>query len=108
MNAGLLSGIVTTTSSSNSGGAEHIPRVLEDWTGDTLTYNGFMVGMYESRYATGLWQGTGSTIGIYSPPTRKWAFDLNFHDPTKLLPGTPQVRTLIRGLWTTLKLDTTS
>jgi len=108
VNAAFLSGIVTTTSSSYSGGAENFPRFLEDWTGDTLTYNGSMVVMYESRYAIGLWQGTGGTIGIYSPPTRKWAFDLNFRDPSKLPPGTPQVRALIRGQWSTVKPNTTS
>ena len=43
--------------------------------------------------------GTGSTIGIYNPPTRNWAFDLNFMDATKLPPGTPEVRALIRADW---------
>jgi len=36
-------------------------------------------------------------IGVYSPPIRQWTFDLNFLDSTKLPPGTPEVRALIRG-----------
>ena len=106
VNAALLSGIVQTVTGSYSGGVENFPRFLEDWAGDIFTYNGSMVVMYESRYATGLWQGTGTTFGIYNPPTRKWAFDLNFRDPTKLPPGTPQVRALIRGQWLTMKPNT--
>jgi len=47
----------------------------------------------------GLWRGTG---GYYNPPTRNWAFDLNFLNPTKLPPGTPAFRVLIRGDWLTL------
>ena len=36
---------------------------------------------------------------IYSPPNRQWTFDLNFMDSTKLPPGTPEVRALIRAEW---------
>ena len=57
--------------------------------------------------ATALWRGTGSTIGIYNPPTRNWNFDNNFLDPRKLPPGTPAVRTLIRGQWTVLPPQST-
>ncbi len=108
VNAAFLAGIVKTTSASYSGGVENFPRFLEDWGGRTLTYNGSMIVMYESQVATALWRGTGSGIGIYNPPTRNWNFDNNFLDPTKLPPGTPAVRTLIRGQWTTLAPDTTS
>jgi hypothetical protein len=106
VNAAFLAGIVRTVSGSYSGGVENFPRFLEDWSGKTLTYNGSMVVMYPSQYAAGAWQGTGSTIGIYNPPTRDWAFDQNFRDPNKLPPGTPQVRALIRGLWAMVKPNT--
>jgi hypothetical protein len=108
VNAAFLAGIVKTTSASYSGGVENFPRFLEDWGGRTFTYNGSMVVMYQSQVATALWRGTGSSIGIYNPPTRNWNFDNNFLDPTKLPPGTPAARTLIRGQWTLLPPDTTS
>ena len=108
INAAVLSGIVETTSGQYSGGVENYPRFLEDWNNKTLTYNGSMVVMFPSKYATGLWQGTGSTIGIYNPPIRDWAFDLNFRDPAKLPPGTPAVRALIRGTWHMIKPNSTN
>ena len=108
INAAFLSGIVETVTGSYSGGVENYPRFLEDWNGDTLTYNGSMVVLFPSQYATGLWQGTGSTIGIYNPPVRNWAFDQNFKDPTKLPPGTPSVRVLVRGAWAMVKPNTTT
>ena len=58
-----------------------------------------MIVMFPSQYATGTWKGTGSTIGIYNPPTRNWSFDLNFLNPSRLPPLTPEVRTVIRGRW---------
>lgn len=108
VNAALLAGIVPTTDGSYSGGLENFPRFLENWSGKTFTYNGSMVVLYESRYATGPWRGTGSTIGIYNPPIRQWAFDQNFRDPAKLPPGCPSVRALIRGRWEMVAATTTS
>ncbi|MGA2246890.1 MAG: hypothetical protein ABSH48_18000 [Verrucomicrobiota bacterium] len=35
----------------------------------------------------------------YTPPTRNWAFDLNFQNSAKLPPLTPQMRAMIRGNW---------
>jgi len=98
VNAAFLAGIVKTTSSSYSGGVENFPRFLENWGGDTLTYNGSMVVMFPSRYATGYW-GSSS---YYTPPNRAWAFDLNFLQLGKLPPCTPSVRKLKRGQWTTI------
>lgn len=51
----------------------------------------------EVMVATAPWRGTGNTYGIYNPPARDWAFDLNFLDPSRLPPGTPEVRAVIRG-----------
>jgi hypothetical protein len=101
VNAAFLAGIVETVSGSYSGGVENFPRFLEDWSNQTFTYNGSMVVMYDSVYAIGQWQGTGSTIGIYNPPNRNWAFDTNFRNPAKLPPGTPSLRALVRGQWST-------
>ncbi len=96
VNAAFLAGIVESKTFSNySGGVENFPRFLENWSSDTLTYNGSMVVMFPSQYATNRW----GKANVYSPPTRNWAFDLNFMDSTKLPPGTPELRTLIRGKW---------
>jgi hypothetical protein len=104
VNAALLGGIVETKVRTGglegySGGVENFPRFLENWSNKTITYNGSMVVMFYSKKATGLWSGTGS---YYTPPKRSWAFDINFLDATKLPPGTPKVRSMIRGEWATL------
>jgi hypothetical protein len=100
VNAAFLSGIVPSTQVSGtkyySGGVENFPRFLEDWSGDTLTYNGSMVVMFPSKSSTNFWINTGT---YYNAPTRKWAFDVNFLDQRKLPPGTPQVRKLVRSQW---------
>lgn len=99
VNAAFLAGIVeTTTANGYSGGVENFPRFLEEWTNRTLTYNGSMVVMFQSKFATAPWVN----IGIYyNPPIRNWAFDQNFSDPTgsKLPPATPSASTLVRGSW---------
>ncbi len=102
VNAAFMAGIVETVSGSYSGGVENFPRFLENWSGVEFTYNGSMVVMYPSSYATAPWSGTGSSIGIYNPPVRRWAFDTNFKNPAKLPPGTPSARVLIRASWLTL------
>ncbi len=100
VNAAFLGGIVQTTNSFGnkhySGGVENFPRFLENWSGRDLTYNGSMVVMFPSKYATNFWQQTGN---YYNPPDRNWAFDSNFLDYRKLPPATPMVRKLVRGQW---------
>jgi len=106
VNAAFLAGIVETTPSGYSGGVENFPRFLEDWSGKDFTYNGSMVVMFPSRIATGAWGGTGDEFGIYNAPTRRWAFDTNFRDVTKLPPGTPVARKILRSVWKTMKPNT--
>jgi hypothetical protein len=96
VNAAILAGNVPSNGSYYSGGVENFPRFLENWAGVTITYNGSMVMMFPSAKATGPWGGAN----VYNPPNRNWAFNLNYLDPTKLPPGTPQFRTLIRAAWT--------
>lgn len=102
VNAAFLAGIVQSNGSSYSGGVENFPRFLEDWGNDTFTYNGSMVVMFPSQVATAPWGASG----VYSPPSRNWAFDLNFMDATKLPPGTPQVSTMIRSTWAMIQPNT--
>lgn len=113
VNAAFLSGIVPTLASNRtsaeggkySGGVENYPRFLEKWSGRTFTYNGSMVVMFNSQYATNGWKYGGS---VYEAPTRRWAFDLNFMDETKLPPGTPQLTAMIRGSWAVIKAGYTN
>jgi hypothetical protein len=104
VNAAFLAGIVPSNGVSYSGGVENFPRFLENWSGRTMTYNGSMVVMFYSEIATAPW---GSS-DVYSPPNRNWAFDLNFLDVTKLPPGTPEVRALIRGEWALVRANSTN
>lgn len=99
INAALLGGIVPSGGGHYSGGVENFPRFLENWSGRTLAYNGSMVVMYYSKIARAPWGGSD----VYNPPNRQWTFDLNFMDSTKLPPGTPEVRALIRSEWAAVR-----
>jgi hypothetical protein len=107
VNAAFLAGIVQTTNSAGtkkySGGVENFPRFLENWSGKTFTYNGSMVVMFPSRYATKFWVAPGSIV--YGAPNRRWAFDSNFLTITKLPPCTPQLQKLVRGQWMVVAAD---
>src|SRR5579862_1684910 len=71
-----------------SGGAENFLRLLEDWSTNTLVYNGSMVAMFDCRYATNYWQSPGN---YYNEPAWQRSFDTNFLNPGRLPPGTPNV-----------------
>jgi hypothetical protein len=105
VNAAILAGAVETANGNYSGGMENFPRFLESWgLANPLTYNGSMVKMFPSLYATNIW-GLGN---VYSPPKRDWAYDLNFNTPTKLPPLTPSLLKIFRNVWTTLAPNTTT
>ena len=100
VNAAVMAGIVPSVTVGGvghySGGVENFFRLLENWSGRTLTYNGSIVAMYPSRYGTNFWINTGT---YYNAPARQWAFDANFLSANKLPPCTPQVRKLQRVSW---------
>ncbi|HTY89158.1 MAG TPA: hypothetical protein VMB80_17050 [Candidatus Acidoferrum sp.] len=102
VNAACLEGIVQSTNSAGtkhySGGLENFLRLLENWSGDTLTYNGSIVVMFPSIYATNYWIGPGTYYGI---PTRNWGFDANFRYSEKSPPCAPAAKAIIRGNWQT-------
>jgi hypothetical protein len=68
------------------GGLHNFLRYLEAWGGQTLYYNGSLVSMYYSEYATGVFK---CCTTVYGPPTRSYAFDTLFLNPANLPPGTP-------------------
>ena len=99
VNAALLTGVVETKLGKYSGGMENFPRFLETWgAANVLTYNGSMVRMFPSLYATNAW----GKANVYAPPKRDWAFDLNFNDANKLPPLTPSLVKVFRGRWATV------
>ena len=102
VNAACLEGIVQSTNSAGtkhySGGLENFLRLLENWSGDTLTYNGSIVVMFPSIYATNYWIGPGT---YYNIPTRNWGFDANFRYQEKSPPCAPAAKAIIRGNWQT-------
>jgi hypothetical protein len=94
LNAATLEGIVPSDGSHYSGGVENFLRLLENWSGSTtLTYNGSIVVMFPSQFATEPW----GKSNVYGVPTRRWGFDTNFSDQDHLPPLTPQVKATIRG-----------
>ncbi len=107
VNAAILTGVVETKPqpsplSGYSGGMENFPRFLETWGSTrTLTYNGSMVRMFPSLYATNAW----GKNNVYDPPRRNWAYDMNFNDATKLPPLTPRLLRVFRGQWATVAPD---
>lgn len=102
VNAAFLTGVVETTPGKYSGGMENFPRFLEQWgASNPFTYNGSMVKMFPSLYATNAW----GKSDVYDPPKRDWAYDVSFNDPNKLPPLTPGLLTVLRGQWATLPPD---
>ncbi len=76
-----------------SGGANNFPRFLEDWSGNSCTYYGSMVELFESNSFTGKWD----TGNIFSPPYRRWNYDTNFS--TNSPPGGLNAVVYTRGSW---------
>ncbi len=102
LNAACLEGIVQSTNNAASdahgysGGVENFLRLLENWSSSTLWYNGSIIVMFPSQYATNCWQQTGN---YYTAPTRHWAFDTNFSSYVNLPPMTPTSQGVIRASW---------
>ncbi|PTX91385.1 hypothetical protein [Opitutus sp. ER46] len=100
VNCALVSGVIASDGTAYSGGAENYLRLMETWSGKRLTYYGSIVNLYASKQSTASWREPGSSGNrYYEVPTRNWYFDENFLDPNRLPPGTPTVRSLVRGQW---------
>lgn len=94
VSAALLTGIVSTTGTSNSqysGGVENYPRFHERWSGKSLRYRGSIVALFESEVATGTWHQSK-----YGAPRREWGFNSMFGSQRRYPPGTPIIRTFRR------------
>lgn len=103
VNAACLEGIVPSFTAAGgtkyySGGVENFLRLLENWSsGIPLNYNGSIVVLFPSAYATNVWQSPGQ---YYRPPQRNWGFDVNYSKGQQYLPPmTPQMKYTIRSAW---------
>jgi hypothetical protein len=92
VNAAVYAGIVPSNGAHYSGGVENYFRLLENWSGHSVTWNGSMTALFPSQYATNFWQPTGNYCNA---PTRRWGFDLNFTNLNKLPPLTPFVANFV-------------
>lgn len=79
-----------------SGGANNYPRFLETWSGNSCTYYGSMVELFQSKVFTGKWD----TGNIYSPPSRRWNYDTLYNSTPP--PGSVDAITTSRGPWARL------
>jgi hypothetical protein len=95
VNAAILTGIVYSTDASSnhfSGGVMNLPRLLEDWSGQTLTLNTSIVNLFDSARATNWFRNPGV---YYYAPTRAFSFDRNFTNWAKLPPATPALMVVV-------------
>jgi hypothetical protein len=83
----LVGGNVLSDGFHYSGGGENFIRLLENWSGRTLTYYGSMVQLWQSKQATGFWSSSSS---VYTAPTTiNWYYDTSL--ATNVPPGTFQL-----------------
>lgn len=74
------------------GGVHNFLRYLENWSGVKLHYNGSLVSLYYSQYATGTFKCCNT---VYGAPNRAYQFDTLFLNPTNLPPGTPMFQDIV-------------
>jgi hypothetical protein len=111
VNAAILAGNVPTTGTTSttfSGGVQNFCRLLESWSGQTLTLNTSIVCLFSSAMATNQFiQPTGSTsTDYYEPPTRHYYFNANYTTSGGLPPGTPFIDRMIRATWCSAPANT--
>ena len=80
------------------GGAHNFLRYIEAWdtaagASTTLAYQGSLVSLYSSTYATGTYKFGAS--GIYNAPNRQYSFDQLFLLPSNLPPATPMFQDVV-------------
>ncbi len=73
------------------GGVHNFLRYLENWGGETLNFRGALASFYFNRQAVGTYK---CCTNVYSPPSRGYAFDTDFLQPSLLPPLTPMFRDL--------------
>jgi hypothetical protein len=85
------------------GGLHNFLRYIENWSNDTLNYQGSLVSLFYNRQAIGVFKCCNT---VYSPPTRGYNFDVEFLTPILLPPRTPLFRDVNTTGFTQLLLPT--
>lgn len=80
------------------GGVHNFLRYIEAWdtaggASTDLSYQGSLVSLYYSNYATGTYKFGKS--GIYNAPNRRYSFDALFLQPANLPPATPMFQDVV-------------
>lgn len=94
--AAVITGNTDTNVGQYNGGFENYSRLLEDWSGKTLTYKGSVIILYNSEKAIGDWVYGAP---YYTAPTRNWSFDTDFSNPNYSIPGFPSVYNVVKKNW---------
>lgn len=89
-NCAMITGNYETEGENYNGGLENLPRFHEKWNGVDCNITGSFVNLWESAYATGLWQYGGDR---YNAPVRQWSYDPLFNQVSNLPPFTPMAVT---------------
>jgi Tfp pilus assembly protein PilX len=74
------------------GGLHNFLRLLENWGGQQLNYDGSLVSMYYAEYNTGTFK---CCAVVYGAPRRNFWFDTLFLNPANLPPGTPMFQDVV-------------
>lgn len=74
------------------GGLHNFLRYLETWGSVNLWYDGSLVSMYYAEYNTGIFK---CCTVVYTPPARKYYFDVLFLNPNNLPPATPEFQDVV-------------
>jgi hypothetical protein len=100
-----LAGVTGTAAADygTDGGAHNFLRYIENWGGQNLWYTGSIVSLFYNHQAVGLYKCCNT---VYSPPTRKYAFDTQFLTPNLLPPQTPMLRSINTISMTQMDLST--
>lgn len=100
INTAIITGSVPSTGTSDttfSGGAQNLPRLLENWAGYNLWLNGSLARLWDSQTATNQFRNPygffPATVNpYYNSPSRHFNFDTNFLNPMRIPPGVPVIQ----------------
>ncbi len=95
-NTAFVAGIDETVWGEYNGGLENYPRMHENWSGRDLNIRGAFLALWNSQIAQGEWIYGNPQ---YTAPNRKWDYDTDFNDSSKLPPFTPWAVETERIVW---------
>jgi hypothetical protein len=93
INGGVLTGNVSATATTYSGGAQNLLRYLENWSGTSVTVLGSLGRLFDSKYYIRAYQQPGA---VYIPPQSR-TFTYNAALQTATPPDSPTTTSFTRG-----------